>query len=120
MFLAALLLCFLPIGNIIVEQHDQLNQPIHSEQHVHFSKVNQDIWEEYQGTTANKTIQEAPEEAIGREEQGGVGEVRESEGLIRKCSKCNAENPLSAFVPLLAFTKRRYVKMCLECRTKRQ
>lgn len=60
----------------ILEQHDQLNQPIHSERYVHLSEVNQNIWKEYQQAKENKTIQEAPEEPVGREEQGRVGELR--------------------------------------------
>ncbi|KAN0078798.1 hypothetical protein V8E54_005311 [Elaphomyces granulatus] len=52
----------------ILVQHDQINQPIHSERYVHPSKVNQDIWKECQRAKENKTIQEAPEEPVGREE----------------------------------------------------
>jgi hypothetical protein len=52
-----------------------------------FISLNQNIWKEYQQAKENKTIQEAPEEPVGREEQGRVGELREPEEF-RKCSKC--------------------------------
>jgi hypothetical protein len=96
-----------PNPESMLKQHDQLN-----ERYIPLSAVNRDIWKEYQRAKRKKAIQEAPEEPVGREEQRGAGELGESEEF-RKCSRCKAEKPLSAFVSL------RYVKTCLECQTKK-
>ena len=77
-----------------LKQHDQLN-----ERYVSLSTVNQDIWKKYQRAKRKKAIQEATEEPVGREEQSGVVELGESEEF-RKCSRCKAEKPLSAFASL--------------------
>ena len=70
------------------------------ERYVHLKDVSRDIWNQYEKATRNKRIQ-----LSGREE-------------LRKCSKCKAEEPLSAFAT--AGAKTRYLKTCLECRTSKK